>query len=116
MAPHPCVAEIQVRRDGERITHRQPRSASQNAFKRHRFGSQDVQRPEILHRAVAATAAQAAAAEMKLLAPYVNASGRFDRAKVARGIALVQSMSLTPSITAATRRRVAPHNQEGEPN
>src|SRR3981189_2242211 len=48
MAPHPCVAEIQVRRDGERITHRQPRSASQNAFKRHRFGSQDVQRPEIL--------------------------------------------------------------------
>lgn len=53
----------------------------------------------LLHKAVPATNAATAAAEMRLMKPYVNGSnggqlGLFDRPKVARSIALLQGLGL----------------------
>jgi NitT/TauT family transport system substrate-binding protein len=56
----------------------------------------------IMHRYVSTTRAETAAAELAILGQYVSAStgGRpagFDKTKVARGIALIQSLGLIPA-------------------
>jgi NitT/TauT family transport system substrate-binding protein len=58
----------------------------------------------ILHRAVPTTAAVTAAAELRLMAPYVTTNntpvGSFDRVRVQRAIALVRSLGLIPASVA----------------
>jgi NitT/TauT family transport system substrate-binding protein len=57
---------------------------------------------EILHRAVPASDAPTAAAELRAMAPYVNADpvGGLSPARVARGIGSLQSIGLYPSAPA----------------
>ncbi len=57
---------------------------------------------EILHRAVPASDAATAAAELRAMAPYVNADpvGGLSPARVARGISSLQSIGLYPSAPA----------------
>jgi NitT/TauT family transport system substrate-binding protein len=70
----------------------------------------------LLHKAVATTKAATATAEMQLMKPYVAASsgaavGAFDRARVARSVALLQTLGLissTPPMDSFVDFAVAP--------